>query len=96
MDLASSTINFKIKNILLGIIISILFLEVIYQIIIYYSYSTQFNLDTKTIELYKKKVNNKSDCNVGIRLAFYYAEIKNNEKLAKFWMSKVAHCQQKN
>ena len=80
------------KNILFGIIVSMFFLTVIYEYAIYYSYNTQYNLDSKTIELYKQKVNDNSDCNVGIELAIYYAEIKKDEELAEIWMNKVSEC----
>jgi len=92
MDLALSSINFKTKHILFGIIISIFFLVVIYLYAIYYSYNTEFNLDSKTIELYKQKVNDRSECKAGIKLAIYYAEIKKDKKLAESWMNKVSEC----
>ena len=78
------------------IIISVLFLGMIYLYITYTSCRSSYNLDSKTIESYKQKVNNKSDCQVGIELAIYYAEIKKDKEVAKIWMNKVAHCQQKN
>ena len=73
-------------------IISVLFLGMIYLYITYTSCRSSYNLDSKTIELYKQKVNNNSDCNVGIELAIYYAEIKKDEELAEIWMNKVSEC----
>jgi len=59
------------------------------------SWSSTYNLDLKTIELYKQKVNNNSDCNVGIELAIYYVEIKKDKEAAEIWMNKVAECHEK-
>jgi len=77
------------------IIIGLLFLCIVYLYITYTSCHSSYNLDSKTIELYKQKVNNNSDCNVGIELAIYYVKIKKDKEAAAIWMDKVSECHEK-